>query len=89
MSRIVESLYGKYGIKLDEYESLNEAYEDEDMFEDPQGIFGVPGDEYSFSEIEHIYDDMKENDPSMHDYTSFEDWWKDTHGYLNRIIPID
>lgn len=92
MEKLIESIYKKAGVELNENidESLNETYEDEDMFEDPQGILGVPGDEYTFSEIEMIYDwGKRDDDPSMQGYTSFEDWWKDTRGYLNRIIPID
>lgn len=53
---------------------------------DTDGVFNEPGSKISYDEIRDYWDNNYGSDPSLQEYSSFEDWWRDTKEWLREDI---
>lgn len=60
------------------------------VFRDPNGVFGLAPDEtITYSEIEEYWDENHDDDPSLEQYTSFQEWWNDTSEWLEEVDDVE
>lgn len=53
---------------------------------DTDGVFNEPGSKISYEEIRDYWDNNYDDDPSLQEYDSFENWWKDTKAWLKEDV---
>lgn len=56
------------------------------MYVDTQGMFGEVDGVVTEDEARDYWDNNQEDDPSLSEYSTFEDWWNDTQPWLD---PVD
>lgn len=59
------------------------------FYKDVDGGFGEAGAVYSLEEIKKYWNQEHDNDQSLAEYGSFEDWWNDTEGWLEEVDEYD
>ena len=59
------------------------------FYKDVDGGFGEAGATYSLEEIKKYWNQEHDNDYSLAEYDSFEDWWNDTKGWLEEVDEDD
>lgn len=57
----------------------------DELYIDDSGMLGEPGARYSYHELKQIYDEGKEYDPVIREYSTFDDWFNDTSEYLWKV----
>ena len=61
---------------------------EEDYWEDYKDVgggFGEVGEIWRLADIKSYWNEEHDNDPELQQYNSFDDWWKDTRMYLERV----
>lgn len=53
---------------------------------DVDGAFGEKGAKYTDQEIREYWDEDHDDDPTMMEYSSFEDWWEDTKEWMKEDV---
>lgn len=61
--------------------------DEEIIYGDPDCMFG-DGSDISLSEIKEYWNSNSTNDPTLAQYSSFKDWWKDTRKWLTASCDV-
>lgn len=74
------------------YDEYKENYipsntnDDEIKYRDVDGVLGPVNIKYTKEQLKLLYDDLKDDDPVVSHYNSFEEWFKDTvDNYLEEV----
>lgn len=91
--------YTRYIMENDSFDDVESATEimahedvevrpgdEEIIYEDCGDVFGETGDEISLASIKQYWNENKGYDPSLHMYSSFDDWFSDTKSNYLRSI---
>lgn len=69
-SKIVESA-GSSNVKINDNDYNT-------LYTDIEGVFGEPGVTVSLGEMKEYWNEEKDNDPVLSDYSSYDEWFEDT-----------
>lgn len=64
-------------------DSVSESYIDVD------GVFGVPGNKVTWSQIVDYWNNNCDDDPVLAEYPDFDKWWAETESYLTPVDSCD
>ena len=56
---------------------------------DEQGVMGEPGETYDEEFMKSYWEENKDSDPVLEDYSSYNEWWADTKSYLKELDDVE